>query len=121
MAEESKVKEASEAAEGTVFYGSGNVFADLELPDSDELLVKARLASAIHDVVKARGLTQVQAAELMGVDQPKVSKIFRGKLSEFSTEWLISRLLRMGLDVDIVIHTQNPAGNREGTINVACA
>lgn len=106
--------------EGTVFYGSGNVFADLDLPNPEELLAKSKLASTINDIIRARGLTQQKAAELMGIDQPKVSKIVRGRLSEFSTEWLLSRVLHMGLDVDIVIHTQGASQKREGAISVAC-
>ena len=103
-----------------MFYGSGNVFADLGLPNPEELLAKAKIASTIHEVMKSRGLTQKQAAELMGIDQPRVSKIIRGRLSEFSTEWLLARLLHMGLDVDIVIHTAATPHKREGAISVAC-
>ena len=98
---------------------SGNVFADMGLPNPEELLTKAKLASAIQDVIEERGLTQVQAAELMGVDQPKVSKIIRGRLSEFSTERLLDYLLHLGLDIDIVIHKEAPKTQREGTISVA--
>jgi len=104
--------------EGTVFFGSGNVFADMDLPNSEERLAKAKLASTIHEIIQSRGLTQQQAAELMGTDQPKVSKIIRGRLSEFSTEWLLSRVLNMGLDVDIVIH-KKPSEKREGALTVA--
>ena len=72
--------EENEVNEPQVFYGSGNVFADLGLPDADEMLAKAGLASAILDVIEQRGLTQAEAAEKMGIDQPKVSKIVRGRL-----------------------------------------
>ena len=99
---------------------SGNVFADLGLPDSAELLSKAKLASAIQDAIETRGLTQVEAAKIMRIDQPKVSKIIRGHLSEFSTERLLSFLIHLGLDVDIVIH-KNSQAQREGTIHVAFA
>jgi predicted XRE-type DNA-binding protein len=117
MAEETP---KSEVAEGTVFYGSGNVFADIGLPNAEELLAKAQIASSIHEAIRARKLTQHRAAELMGIDQPKVSKIIRGRLSEFSTEWLLARLLKLGLDVDIVIHTKPQAGKTEGALKVAC-
>ncbi|GMV87727.1 MAG: hypothetical protein AMXMBFR81_06580 [Chthonomonas sp.] len=112
-------QEVTPSEEGTVFYGSGNVFADMGLPNPEERLAKAQLASAIRDIIQARGLTQKQAADMLGTDQPKVSKIIRGRLSEFSTEWLLSRVLHMGLDVDIVIHTQTQQ-KREGAISVAC-
>jgi predicted XRE-type DNA-binding protein len=112
-------QEMIDGEEGTVSYGSGNVFADMGLSNPDERLAKAQLAGTIRDIIQARGLTQHQAADLMGTDQPKVSKIIRGRLREFSTEWLLSRVLHMGLDVDIVIHTQTKQ-KREGAISVAC-
>lgn len=109
----------NEVNEPTVFYGTGNVFADLDLPDADEMLAKAGLASAIQDVIERRGLTQLEAARVMGIDQPKVSKITRGRLKEFSTERLLNLLVRLGVDVDIVIHKQAPRAPRQGSINVA--
>lgn len=112
-------QQLTESDEGTVFFGSGNVFADMDLPNPEERLAKAKLASTIREIIQSRGLTQQQAAELMGTDQPKVSKIIRGRLSEFSTEWLLSRVLHMGLDVDILIHTKTTE-KRAGAISVAC-
>jgi predicted XRE-type DNA-binding protein len=109
-----------EVKESAVFYGSDNVFTDLGLPDAEELLGKAKLAVAIKDAIKSRSLTQAEAAKIMGVDQPKVSKISTGRLSEFSTERLLGYLIRLGLDVDIIIH-KNPATDREGAIHVAYA
>jgi predicted XRE-type DNA-binding protein len=72
---------ANKTEEILVEESSGNVFADLDLPHPQERLAKAKLASAIQDVIEHRGLTQVQAAEIMGIDQPKVSKIMRGRIS----------------------------------------
>jgi predicted XRE-type DNA-binding protein len=106
-------------SETAVTYSTGDVFHDLGLPDADELVAKSNLAIAIHDTIKERGLTQGQAAELMGVDQPKVSKIVRGRLSEFSTERLLNYLLHLGLNIEIVIHKEVPKTQREGTISVA--
>lgn len=106
--------------ENEVTYGGGNVFADLGLADAAERPAKSRIASAIQDVIEERGLTQQKAADLMGIDQPKVSKILRGRLKEFSTEWLLSRLLHMGLDVDIIVHTTAQPRDREGELKVAC-
>jgi len=111
--------EESEVSETDVTYGVTDVFHDLGLPDADELLAKSKLAIAIHNTIEARGLTQSQAAALMGTDQGKVSKIIRGRLSEFSTERLLNYLLHLGLDVDIVIHKETFVAKREGTINVA--
>ena len=82
---------------------SGNVFADLGFPDADEMLAKAELAIKIGDILRKRRLTQVQAATLLGVDQPKVSALIRGRLSGFSIERLLRFLLRLGTDVSITI------------------
>lgn len=82
---------------------SGNVFADLELPDSEEMLVKAKLASRISQIINQRHLTQIEAADLLGVDQPKVSALIRGKLAGFSTERLFRFLNVLGNDIEIVV------------------
>ncbi len=120
MAKPKEAGIASASIEGTITYGSGNVFADLDLPNPEEQLAKAKLAGTIHDLIRARGLTQKKAAELMGIDQPKVSKIVRGRLSEFSIEWLIARIRQMGANVEIVVRTDRADTNKEGTISVAC-
>lgn len=116
---ENTKQKVSEIQEGEITYGSSNVFADMGLPNPAQRLAKAKLASTINEFIQGRGLTQKQAAAIMGIDQPKVSKIIRGQLKEFSTEWLLSRILHLGLDVDIVIHTEK-AKKFEGSINVAC-
>ena len=67
----------------TVRQSSGNIFADLRLPDSGELHAKAQIAYQICNLLEKRGLTQKAAAELLGVDQPKVSALLRGKLDGF--------------------------------------
>jgi len=105
--------------EAEVEESCGNVFADLGLPNPEERLAKAKLASAIQDVIEDRGLTQMQAAELMGIDQPKVSKIVRGRLKEFSTERLLHFLMHLGLDVEIRVHKETAHTNRQGVISVA--
>jgi predicted XRE-type DNA-binding protein len=78
--------------------GSGNVFADLDLPDAPELQVKADLAYEISQTIDQRGLTQVEAAEMLGVDQPKVSALVRGHLDGFSMELLSRFLNALGKD-----------------------
>ncbi|PZD73113.1 hypothetical protein C1752_02911 [Acaryochloris thomasi RCC1774] len=85
----------------TVQMSSGNVFADLCLPDSDELLLKAELAHHISERITERQLTQIQAAELLGVDQPKISALTRGKLTGFSIERLFRFLNTLGSDIEI--------------------
>src|ERR1700731_2785713 len=83
--------------------GSGNVFADIGLPNAQEYLVKAQLVSKIDGLMKARGLKQVAAAKLFGVKQPDVSKMLRGDFRQFSVERLLRFLVALGQDVDIAV------------------
>ena len=82
---------------------SGNVFADLGLPDADGRLVKAELAQKISQIMTQRQLTQIEAAELLGIDQSKVSALLHGRLLGFSLERLIRFLNLLGQDVQIVV------------------
>jgi len=95
---------------------SGNVFADLELPGAEERLLKARLAAEIASAIAGRKLTQAAAAELMGIDQPKVSHLLHGRLAGFSTDRLLTWLTALGRDVEIVVRT--PARRRTGRLRV---
>ena len=88
--------------------GSGNVFADLGLPDAEDLMAKANLALYIRRTIDARKLTQAQAAKLMGLDQPKVSSIINGRLDGFSTERLMRFLTDLGCDVQISVSAPHP-------------
>lgn len=92
--------------------GSGNVFADLAFPNADEMLAKAKLASEICAIMSRQNLTQVAAAQILGVDQPKVSALMRGKLSGFSTERLFRFLNALGHDVEIHIRPKASARGR---------
>lgn len=76
--------------------GSANVFADLGIDEPEEYLQKANLAIRINEILVARGLTQVKAAELLGIDQPKVSLLKRGVLDAFSIERLMKFLRLLG-------------------------
>ncbi len=89
--------------EARITKSNGNVFEDLGLPDADHLLAKADLALEIGRVIEERGLTQAEAAEMMGVDQPKVSALVRGRLDGFSMERLYRFLNSLGQDVEIVV------------------
>ncbi|MEB3177505.1 MAG: helix-turn-helix transcriptional regulator [Nostocaceae cyanobacterium] len=87
----------------SVQTSSGNVFADLGLANPDELLVKAELARQINQIITKQSMTQAEAAEILGVDQPKISALMNGKLSGFSTERLFRFLNALGCDVEIVV------------------
>jgi predicted XRE-type DNA-binding protein len=82
---------------------SGNVFADLGLRNPEVLLAKADLVYEISRTIEARGLTQAEAAEILGVDQPKVSALVRGRLDGFSMERLYRYLNALGKDIEIVV------------------
>lgn len=97
---------------------SGNVFADLGLPDADELLLKAGLARQITRILEARGLTPGEAARILGTQQPKVSQLVRGALGGFSLERLIRYLNALGRDVEIVVHEQ-PRSQGSATVTIA--
>lgn len=84
-----------------VTEGCGNVFADLGLPEAPELLAKAHLASAISDLIEDRGLTQSDAARLLGTSQPSVSNLVNGRLEGFSLDRLTRFLTALGRDVEI--------------------
>ena len=97
--------------------GSGNVFADLGLPNPEERLAKADLAVRIAGVIRARRLTQASAARILKIDQPKISRLPRGQLSGFSTERLMQFLILLGRDVEIVTKTA-PRSRRQGHLRV---
>ena len=82
---------------------SGNVFADLGVPNPEEYLVKAELAIQINRLIKKRKLNQTDAAKLLGLDQPKISALSRGRLAGFSVERLFKLLAILDQDIEIVI------------------
>lgn len=102
-----------------VTESSGNVFADLELPEPDEALAKADLAARICDIIAEQGLTQRQAAELLGIDQPKVSALIRGRLDGFSLGRLFRFLNALDHDVEIIIRAKAKPADRASTRIVA--
>jgi predicted XRE-type DNA-binding protein len=80
---------------------SGNIFSDLGLANSEELLIKAELVRQISNLLDAKSLTQADAAKILGIGLPKVSALLNGKLSEFSTDRLFRFLNALGSDVEI--------------------
>jgi len=85
--------------------GSGNVFADLGVANPDEATIKANLLIAIHDLIDRRGLSQTEAAMLMGVSQPDVSRLLKGRLAGYSLERLIGFARDLGGDIEIAVTT----------------
>jgi len=96
---------------------SGNVFADLEVADADEADTKADLAAQINSLIERRGLTQTEAATVLGINQPKVSALRCGRLAGFSIERLLSFLAELGNDVQIVV-TPTATASERGQIRV---
>jgi predicted XRE-type DNA-binding protein len=91
-----------------VIMSSGNVFADIGLPDAEERLAKAQLAHKISEIIQRRHISQAEAARILGTEQPKISAIMNGKLSGFSLERLIYFLNVLGSDVQIIVKPKPP-------------
>lgn len=102
-----------------VIPSSGNVFADLDIPNPSLSLAKANLAHRIAELVHQRKYTQVQAAELLGVTQPKVSELIRGRLQGFTLDRLLKFLNRLGQDVEISVRPSKGKGSPPDT-RVVC-
>jgi predicted XRE-type DNA-binding protein len=99
--------------------GSRNVYADLSYPDPDDMMVKAQLVTKIGDIIRERGLTQGKAAELLGLTQPKISKLLKGQFRGISERRLLRCLTSLGRDVEIVV---KPAPRRRaGRLSVLFA
>ena len=107
----------------TIEEGSGNVYADLEMAGAQEMLVKAKLASKIGDIIKRQKLTQQQAAELLAMPQPKVSKLLNGQFRGISETKMLDCLARLGRDIDIVVKParRRSAAGAVGQVNVVFA
>lgn len=106
-------KPETRAAHGTaVEMSSGNVFADLGLPDAEKLKIKSGLVIEITKAIRRLGLTQKAAAERMGIPQPKVSAMLRGDFSNLSERKLMDCLNRLGYDIEIKVKpTSEPLGH----------
>ena len=83
--------------------GSGNVFADIGLPNPEEALAKAEIARRVNRILENRGLNQAEAGAALGIPQPRVSDLARGRLEKFSLEKLIDFAKRLGNDIEIRI------------------
>lgn len=96
--------------------GSGNVFADLGRPEANIHLLKAELVTRIDDIIHRRKLKQVDAAKLLGLSQPDVSRLLRGNFRDYSVERLLRLLTVLGRDVEIVI--REPGSKRQGRLSI---
>jgi predicted XRE-type DNA-binding protein len=105
-----------ENGKASVSDSCGNVFADLNLPHSEEDMLKVQIAFFISKTIEARGLTQVAAAKKLGTDQAKVSAIVRGRLKDFKIDRLFNYLVALGHDVDI--HISQRARRDHGRIRI---
>ena len=108
------------ATEETITRGSGNVFADLGYADAEERQTKLRLAHAINGLITRRRLTQMAAADRLGIGQPKVSALANYKLEGFSAERLMTLLTALDQDVEIVIRNK-PRSRPSGRVSVVAA
>ena len=113
---------------GTIEYteSTGNVFADLGIPNPEEALAKAEIGIKLHDIIKSKKLTQAKAAKILKISQPKVSLLLRGYLKDFSLERMLRFLNDLGQDVYISIvpsshkgHGSTMIGNSPVTAKVA--
>ena len=94
--------------------GSGNVFADLGVPDPDVHLLKSRLVGALAKMIKQQGLTQAEAAERMQMAQPDVSRLLKGQFRAYSVERILRCIAAFGSDVRITISgTEGRTGRRK--------
>jgi predicted XRE-type DNA-binding protein len=93
-----------------VDVGSGNIFADLGLPDADTHFLKAQIVAEIYRLTNQRKLTQAQAGKLIGISQPEVSRMFKGNFREYSVDRLMAFLTAFDRDVEIVVRPHKKAG-----------
>jgi predicted XRE-type DNA-binding protein len=95
-----------------VHQSSGNVFADLGLPNAEERLLKAKIVNELHRLIKERNLTQAKAAKLIGIHQPDLSHLLRGDFDDYSVERLMKMLTEFEQDIEIVMKPNRKAGTR---------
>lgn len=101
-----------------VIEGTGNVYADLDIPDAESMRVKAHLATAIADSIAARKLTQKQAADILGMAQPKLSHLLNGRFRGISEAKMMNCLVRLGRDIRIIIGRERPRRRKNGKLEV---
>jgi predicted XRE-type DNA-binding protein len=98
--------------------GSTNVYADLGYRAADGMFIKAQLVSKITELLARRGLTQTKAAAVLGIPQPKLSKMLRGQFRGFSERKLMDCLTHLGQDVNIIVRN-SPGARKQGAVSVS--
>ncbi len=103
-----------------VVLSGGNVFADLQLPNPELALAKAEIVLRIQQILEERRLTQSQTAKLLGLDQPKVSALVRGRVQGYSLDQMFRFLNALGQDVEITVRpvSANKSKSRSARIHV---
>jgi predicted XRE-type DNA-binding protein len=101
--------------------GSINVYADLGWPDAEEMFVKAQLATKIREIIKNRGWTQQEAASVLGMTQPNLSKMLRGQFRGISETKMMEYLTRLGQQVQIVVGPETRSTDGAGHVEVVFA
>jgi predicted XRE-type DNA-binding protein len=91
--------------------GSRNVFKDIGVPNAEEHLIKAQLVFKIDTIMKGRRLKQIDAADLLGIRQPDISKMLRGEFRQFSVERLLRFLVALNQDVEIIVKPHRNKNN----------
>lgn len=97
---------------------TGNVFADLDLPNAEEKLAKAELARQIGNIIRKKRLTQEQASRVLGITQPKISALLNGKLAGFSIERLLKFITALDKDIEIRIKSKPRGARRRGRTTI---
>ena len=111
-------KKSSGESKATIEPSSGNVFADLDLDNAEELHMKAELTRQIYHRIQVLGLTQREAGKRLGLKQPEVSKLMKGRLPDFSTDRLLVLLKALEIDVDIVLRPHSEQNGHRGIVRV---
>jgi predicted XRE-type DNA-binding protein len=101
--------------------GSGNIFADLGLPDAEEMLLKAQIVVQLHSLIEAHKLTQTEAAKRIGIGQPDLSNVLRWRFCGYSVERLMRMLTAFDRDVEITVRPRRRKTGEAGRITFKAA
>ena len=101
--------------------GSGNIFADLGLPDAEDMLLKSQIVVELHRLIKERKLTQTAAARRIGIGQPDLSNVLRGRFRGYSAERLMRMLTAFDQDVEITVRPRRRKTGEGGRITFGAA